>query len=67
MAVKYYCDGGCGQEIMGGSTDLMIRRPGEGAWRRHALCDDCARRNVFLIDKNGKHVFDHGFASDVLR
>lgn len=67
MAEKYFCDGGCGQELKGHTTDIMIRRPAERSWRRHSLCDDCAAKNVFLNNQQGRYVSDGGFASDVLR
>lgn len=67
MAEKYFCDGDCGKELMARSTDIMIRGPEDREWRRHRLCDECARRNVFLIKRNGRYVSTGGFASDVLR
>lgn len=67
MPSKHYCDGDCGKELNGSMTDVMIRRAGSSRWQRHSLCEDCARRNVFVIDKNGRSVSESGFASDVLR
>lgn len=67
MSEKYFCDGDCGQELMAHSTDIMIRRPGNSSWRRHRLCDACAAKNIFVIDRNGRYVLASGFASDVLR
>lgn len=67
MAEKYFCDGDCAREICGSVTDVMVRRPGSRIWYRHKLCDECATKNLFVIDTNGRYVSDSGFASDVLR
>lgn len=67
MARKDFCDGGCGVELSGNTTDVMIRRPGAREWRRHSLCAFCAERNIFIRDLSGSYVPDTGFASDVLR
>lgn len=68
MAEKYFCDGDCGADVtMGAATDVMIRRPNGRDWRRHKLCEMCAAKNVFVVEKNGRYVSDSGFASDVLR
>jgi hypothetical protein len=67
MASKYFCDGDCGTELMGRSTDIMIRREDDRSWTKHRLCAECAAKNVFLHRDKGSYVADSGFASDVLR
>jgi hypothetical protein len=68
------CDGDCGKESPDAKGryasqhwTIIIERRDNGSWYRHRLCDDCARKNVFLIRKNGEWVSNRGFASDVLR
>lgn len=72
MGEKYFCDGDCGREVNDrrSGAEIMFRpvgKDGESDWTRHRLCAECARKNVFLIDKNGRYVSASGFASDVLR
>jgi hypothetical protein len=76
MADIIRCDGDCGAEspdpktglfVANNWTDLMVRRGSQDRWKRFKLCAACAGRDVFVMDKNGAHVSDSGFASDVLR
>lgn len=76
MADVIRCDGECGKESPDPKTGLheanhwmtLIVRPlgGGDRWRKHRLCPDCAKKNVFL-PAEGQRVSDRGFASDVLR
>lgn len=70
------CDGNCGKEspdpttglhVANGWTKLLINKGGNDYFRRHVLCDECTAKNVFIVERNGQIVSDHGFASDVLK
>lgn len=75
MAEVLRCDGDCGKEspdangryLANGWMVVIARRPDSSTWLKHRLCEDCASRNILLIDKNGSAVSTSGFASEALR
>lgn len=75
MANVIRCDGDCGKEspdatgtyVSNNWMVVIAKRPGDSRWHKHRLCDDCAKRNILLLDKNGQAVSTSGFASEVLR
>jgi hypothetical protein len=76
MADLIRCDGGCGAESPDPKTRLhvanhwmkiLVKTKDESMWRRHCLCGDCAKKNVFLHPDHGEYVQVTGFARDVLK
>jgi hypothetical protein len=71
------CDGGCGAESPDPKTKLYVanhwmtliiqREGGDKQWHRHLLCENCAKKNIFLPARGQWVDRDRGFASDVLR